>query len=193
MIDDLPDVSVFDYDTFAESTRHDFHAVVTVTLNEYIEDGLIDFSDSSWDFDSFDEEQRNRLYTKVVGRFGDREIGILPYSRWKRRFLATLNENMPALKPVYQALQDGYTPLDESGEWYKSRDIHSDFPQTQLNPETQDYASDGNDHEHELIRRGSFIDTTAKMYDYYKDPDVMMLDKLERLFMPLLTVNMNGF
>lgn len=192
-IDHLPDVDVFDYDEFAESTHHDFHAVVTVTLNEYIEDGLIDFSDASWDFDSFDDEQRNRLYSKVIGRFGYREIGILPFKRWKDRFIAVLNEFMPNVKPLYQALKDGYSPLDAGSEFFKSRDIHSDFPQTMLNGETQDYASDGTDHEHELIRRDGFADAAARLYDYYKDPDAMVLDRLERLFSPLITVNINGF
>ena len=191
--DDLPDVEVFDYDSFAESTRHDFHAVVTVTLNEYIEDGLVDFEDPSWDFDAFDIEQRNRLYRKVVGRFGYREIGVLPFKRWKARFLAVLNENMPKVLPLYQALADGYTILQTSSEYYKARDIHSDFPQTMLNGTTQDYASDGSDHEHELIRNGDFIDAAAKVADYYDDPDSILLNKLERLFMPLMTVNVNGF
>lgn len=193
IIDDLNPVDLFDYEVFAESTKHDFHAVVTVTLNEYIADGLIDFSDSSWDFDSFDDEQRNRIYTKIIGRFGDREIGILPFGRWKRRMIATLNEFMPNVMPIYQALKDGYTPMQAGGEFYKSRDIHSDFPQTMLNGETQDYASDGSDHEHELIRTGDFIDTAARLYDYYQNPDTMVLNRIERLFSPLITVNINGF
>lgn len=192
-IENLDNVGIFDYDSFADTEHHDFHAVVTETLNAYIDDGLIDFESSDWDFDSFDSEQRSRLYRKVIGRFGYREIGLLPFRRWKDRFIATLNEIMPSLKPLYQAIADGYSPLDAGGEFFKSRDIHSDFPQTMLSGTNQDYASDGTDHEHERIFRGDFVEQSQRIATYYNDVDVIALNRLERLFSPLMTVNMNGF
>ena len=38
----------------------DYHSVYSIQLCELINDGWIDFSDESWDFDSYNEEQRNR-------------------------------------------------------------------------------------------------------------------------------------
>lgn len=190
---ELEPVEGFDYEEFAESTRHDYHAVVTMQLVELINDGLVDFSKPEWDFDSYDDAQRNRLYAKVRGRFDYREIGILPYRRWQERFVAKLNEIMPKYKPLYKALADGYDPLQVGGEYYKSRDIFSEFPQTMLSGDNQDYASTGTDHEHERINRGDFIDVADRLSRYYNDVDVMILNELESLFTPLMTVNMNGF
>lgn len=188
----LNKVDVFDYDEFAELTQSDHHAVVTFTLRELVDDGLVDFSKAAWNFDAYDKAQRDRLYKKVRGRFDYREIGMLPYRRWQERFIAKLNEIMPKYKPLYKALDDGYTLLQNGSEYYKSRDIHSDFPQTMLSGENQDYASSGTDHEHERIEQGGMLDIAERLR-YYDDVDVMILNELEVMFMPLMTVNMNGF
>lgn len=189
----LNNVDIYSYDEFEESTRHDYHAVVSVQLIELINDGLVDFSKPEWDFDSYNDEQRNRLYEKVKGRFAYREIGILPYRWWKDRFIATLNEIMPKYKPLYKAIDDGYNPLQSGSEYYKSRDIYSEFPQTMLSGDNQDYASTGTDHEHERIAQGDFIDQASRLDYQYNDVDVMILNRLERLFCPLMTVNVNGY
>lgn len=185
------DIEPIDWSDVEDPAPDDYHSVVTIQLIELVNDGIVDFSDSYWDFDSYDTEQRNRIYDKVMGRFAYREIGILPIRKWHDRFIATLNEIMPKIKPLYAALDEGYSPLNSGGEFGKSRSIFSDFPQTMLG-DNQDYASNGTDREYEIIRRGDFIET-AEALQQYNDPDTMILNRLERLFSALLTVNVNGF
>lgn len=171
--------------------RPDWHSVYTIQLGELIEDGLIDFSSEEWDFDFFDEEQRDRLWKKFENRFYWRELGIEPYKRWKWELLRKLNEIMPKYKPAYQALKDGTDIFRHYGEYGKSRNIYSDFPQTLLTG-NQDYASNGTDREHEEVYLGDWMEQMAKLKDY-NDVDVMILNELESFFNCMFTVSMNGY
>jgi len=171
----------------------DWHAVYTIQLGELMEDNLIDFSSSDWDFDSFDDEQRARLWQKFAARYRWYEIGIIPPIRWHDAVISKLNEVMPKYKPLYQALKDGYNPLQEGSERNRTRGIFSEYPQTVLKPESQDYASTGNESISETIRDGSIIDKADALRNRYSDVDALILDELEYLFIPLTTANINGF
>lgn len=188
----MHDIELLDWSIIEQPAPEDYHSVITIQLIELINDGVIDFASDYWDFDFYDKEQRDRLYQKVVGRFGYREIGILPIRKWHDRFIATLNEIMPKYKPLYKALEDGYTPLQDGSEYGKSRSIFSDFPQTMLG-DNEDYASNGTDREYETIRQGNFIDTAENIANRYNDVDVLILNDLDKLFSSLFTVNINGW
>ena len=169
----------------------DYHAVYTVQLCELINANLIDFSLSEWDFDYYDEEQRNRLWKKFENRYYFREIGVLPYKRWKMEIIRKLNEIMPKYKPAYKALDDGQNILQTYGEYGKSRNVYSDFPQTLLGG-NQDYASNATDRQHEEIYTGNWVDQIAKLKTY-DDIDVMILNELETFFYSMFTSNLNGY
>lgn len=178
---------------YSEDSYPDYHAVVSIQLIELINDGVVDFNEPEWDYDYYSKDQRDRVYEKVVGRFGYREIGIIPIKEWHARFIALLNEIMPKYKPLYEALEKGVDITQVGGEYNKTRDIYSDFPQTMLSGDNQDYASTGQDHEHETIHTGAWVDVAEAIDTRYNDVDVMILNKLERMFTPLITVNMNGY
>ena len=171
--------------------EQDWHAVLTYELGELVEDGIIDFDSSEYDFDCYDSEQRQRLWQLFQTRFYFREIGIIPYRRWHMRLIGTLNEIMPKYKPLYEYIDEGNQPLAVESIYNKSRSISSDFPQTILSG-NEDYASFGNDFEHEEIRLGDYIE---KMKDTFtlRTVDSMILDELEPLFSSLITVNMNAW
>ena len=84
--------------------------------------------------------------------------------------------------------EDGNLPGHE-GEWYKSRNIFSDFPQTQLGGNS-DYASTGNDTEYERIRRADILETIERLKDY-QDVDALVLDNIEQMFSCLVSVSVN--
>lgn len=182
-----------DYEPDFGPGSSDWHAVYTIQLGELIEGGIVDFSSEEWDFDSFDDEQRNRFWEKFENRYRWYEIGIVPPYRWMQTLLAKLNEIMPKYKPLYRALKDGYNPLQEGSERRRDRAIFSEYPQTVLKPETQDYASTGNEAVSEAIRDGSIIDKALELRNRYSDVDALILDELEYLFIPLTTANINGF
>ena len=174
----------------------DFHSVYSIQLCELIENGWIDFSDETWDFDCYekfpgDVEQRNRLWKKFERRFYWREIGIIPPGRWKWELLRKLDEIMPKYKYAYKALDDGQNIFQHYGEYGKSRNIYSDFPQTMLG-NNEDYASNGTDKEHEEIYLGDWMDMMDKLKDY-NDIDIMILKELETFFSAMFTVNVNGY
>ena len=171
----------------------DWHAVYTIQLGELVESGYVDFSDPSWDFDSYDINQRNRFWKKFLARYEFYEIGLIPPLRWQKAVLAKLNEIMPKYKPLYQAVKDGYNPLQDFSERHRERDIFSEFPQTELNSAIEDYASSGNEQLYETIRDGSLIDKANAIRTRYNDIDAMILDELDYLFVQLTTANINGF
>lgn len=189
--------STFHIDDYEMLNIPDYHPVFSVQLCELINDGLIDFSDSEWDFDSYkknptDTEQRNRYWQKFEARYYYREIGLMPPGVWQHELLRKLNEVMPKYKPLYKMLDDGVNIMQKMGEYGKSRNIFSEFPQTRLAGSNQDYASNGTDREHEEIYLGDWLDTAARIKTY-DDVDVMILKEMETMFCSMFTVATNGY
>lgn len=176
-----------DWDELQDPGRPEWYAVATIQLGELLETGVISYE---WfQFDAYDEDQRARLWKKIIGRFEWREIGILPPGRWMSRFLAKLDEVMPKYKQLYKALEDGATVLGAGSEYHKARDVFSSFPQTALGGSNVDYATSGNDREHETIRDAGLLDVGERM-PLYNDVDVMILDELEPLFFGLVSTTL---
>lgn len=171
--------------------KPDFHSVYSIQLCELIEAGLIDFTKEEWNFDSYNQAQRNRLWEKFTNRYYWREIGIIPFKRWKWELLRKLNEIMPKYKPAYKALEEGQNIFQTYSEYGKSRNIYSDFPQTLLGG-NQDYASNGTDRQHEEIYLGNWMEQLEKLKTY-NDIDIMILNELETFFSAMFTVNINGY
>ena len=170
----------------------DFHAVVTISLGELVTDGWVDWSDPSWTWDAYSPEQYTRLCGMIEARYWDREIGILPPGRWKRQFLRKMNEIMPKYKQLYKLEESGLDLLQQSNTYGKSRDIHSEFPQTMLSG-NEDYASSGIDREFENVTEGDVLDKWGQIQGKWKTVDVMILEELDELFTCLLTVDMGAF
>lgn len=177
----------------------DFHAVYTVTIGELIHEGLIDFTDGTWDaqpnggiIDWYNDEQKERFWKKFEQHFYWREIGELPFKRWKWDLLARLAEVMPKYKFIYSILDGNIDPLQIENEYGKNRNIYSDFPQTMLSG-NEDYASTGNDYEYERVKDGSIFEIVDYIKNNYIDPDLALLHEVDSMFYCLLTSNVNGY
>lgn len=168
----------------------DFHAVVTVTLGELITDKWVDWTDPSWHWDAYNDEQYTRVCEKFNNHFWDREIGVLPPGSWKREVLRKFNEIMPKYKLVYQALDTGVSVLQVSDTYGKNRNVFSDFPATQIAPQNQDYASNATDNQFETFVQGDFLDKMAKIKDY-NDVDLMIINDMDSLFSCFYSVSLN--
>ena len=171
----------------------EFHSVFSIQLVELVENGVVDFDSDFWDFDSYDDAQRSRLWAKFYARYKYRELGVLPPMRWHDEVIRKLNEVMPKYKYLYKALDDGVDPFMTENRYGKSRNVFSDFPQTALGGSNQDYASNGTDREYEDITNGDFIEKADALANRYKDVDALILDELETCFSCFVTVSMNGF
>lgn len=177
-----------DWDSFEES---EFHDVTTLALGELWKDGWFDLSDESWDFPKYSQEQHDRLCRKILNHFYMRNIGVLPLGAWKREFLRTLDEVMPKYIPLYKQLDGNGGALNTSDEYYKGRNVSSDYPQTRL-AGNEDYASMGVDKQYERLHEGSVMDTAEKIHSY-DDVDLMVIKDLDPLFSCLVTVNINAW
>lgn len=169
---------------------HEYHDASSVQLGELVQGGWFDLKDKeTWNWPQYSDEQDERLRQKILNRFWNRGIGVLPPGLWKRQFLEKMAEIMPKYILMYKALDEvGSTP-GNSSEYYKSRNIFSDFPQTQLGGNS-DYASTGNDTEYERIRQADVLETLERLQSY-RDVEVMILDDLEELFSCLVSVSLN--
>ena len=169
----------------------DFHAVVTITLGELLHDGVVVWDEPEMMWDAYNDEQFWRVTKAVEERYWDREIGILPISSWKRRYVGRLNELMRKLRLAYEKL-DGANLMQRSDDFYKGRTVGSAFPATQLKPTTQDYASDAADAENERVIEGNYVEQ-ANLLKEYDDLDLQLVDYVDVLFSSLFTVNSNAF
>lgn len=174
----------------------DFHAVTTITLGELLTEGGIDWTQSQWSWrdDAYNNAQYARCCRKIENRYYDRELGVMPPSRWRRHLMRLISEFMPVLKPLYD-LADGNPGmfLADTDTWHKMRTVFSDFPATQLQP-NQDYASNATDTQYETIINGNLIDKVkAIRQGDYVDIDVLLLEHLEECFSPLWTVSINNY
>jgi hypothetical protein len=189
-----------DYDEDDDYENEDeFHSVFTIQLGELIHDGLVNFNDGTWDslqdgtpIDWYNEAQEKRLYAKLQQRYYYREIGELPYKRWKNDLLSRLAAIMPKYYLAYAALDKGVNLMQLRDIYAKHRNIYSDFPQTMLS-DNEDYASTGNDNESEEVTEGNFVSLVKSLRDSYNDPDKMILDEIDIMFNCMLTSNINGY
>ncbi len=186
-----------DFPHYTPNDTHDeYHQAMSITLGELLVPGGINWDSNEWSWreSAYNDTQYARCCRKIENRYYDREIGVLPASRWKRHFLRLTDEIMPTLKPLYAAV-DGNPDvmLSDMDTWHKMRTVFSDFPATQLS-ENQDYASNATDNQYETITNGNFMDKIMhiKQGDYV-DIDVLLLDHLEECFSPLWTVNLNNY
>lgn len=163
----------------AYEKRSDWHGSYTIPLGELIECGWLDWSEDSWNWSNFafNAETYERLTTAFNERFFDQEICITPPGVWKRKLLYKIKyELCPKYNRMYAMEEEKYcfdtvTTSDESSEastigtetfteqekrddYGKSRNIESSFPETLLSGNS-DYASTGQDSEHETIAENS--------------------------------------
>lgn len=171
---------------------NDYHAVVTIQLCELIDAGFCDELLTGWKWDKYNDEQDKRLRKKLVDHYYFREIGLTPPGIWKHEFVRKMNEIMPKYISLYKLLDESPELFGGNSEWYKGRDIFSDFPQTQLSGKNQDYATTGNDKEYQRIKQVDVIDTAKRIRDY-NDVDLMIIEDMNTMFSCLLTVNVNAY
>ncbi len=187
----MNDVQHFD-ENWSMSHRPDFHAIVTIQLCELIEADFFDLHRADWDFGpKFSTAQHFNLCNKITAHYYYREIALVPPGKWKREFLRKMNEIMPKYIPLYKALDDGIAIGSES-EYYKSRNIFSDFPQTALAGNNQDYASTGNDLEYERIKYLDPMELELRLREY-NDVDLAIIDEIEPMFSCLLSLDVDGY
>lgn len=170
--------------------KPEWHDIYTLTLSECIADGIIDFSKPEYDFNSFDDEQRNRIYDLITAKYYNFELGIVPVKLWRIELVNTLNLTMLDVMPLYQKLKDGFNPFKSETEYGKSRQVFSDFPQTRLSSKNQDYASNANDREYEIDKEGNDLDRYVMLSERFRHPDKILVESVKTCFCGLVSVTL---
>lgn len=108
-------MTAFDESEWYDEDYTDFHAKVSIQLGELIHDGLFDWeNDDSLVWDYYNREQYSRVMKKFVNRYFYRELGALPYRKWLLFYVRKMNEIMPKYKILYEALDGGMNPFQDS-------------------------------------------------------------------------------
>lgn len=176
-----------------KSEKPDFHATFSIQLCELANAGFFDLTKKSqWKFTQYSDAQHKQLCEKITAHFWFREIALTPPGIWKHEFIRKLNEIMPKYIPLYKQIDEEPALFNADSEYYKARNIYSDFPQTKLNGANGDYASTGNDTEYERIRQTNTLELAERL-KLYDDVDVLIINELEVLFSPLITVSINAY
>lgn len=173
-----------------------WNAVYTMQLGELIELGLFSWDDPAldWSAAAYDDEQYSRVCAYFIERFRYREISVEPLLQWKQLLhSAIVFELMPKYKPLYDELSSGgIIPLADKDEYYKGREIGSNYPETLL-AGNADYISTGKDEEFERVTLGNVAERLDQFVTLYRDVDNALLDELESFFICMYTANVNGF
>lgn len=173
-----------------------WNAVYTMQLGELIEMGLFSWDDPllDWSAAAYDEQQYKRVCDYFIERFRYREISVVPLLQWKRLLhSAIVYELMPKYRPLYGELAAGdIIPLADKDEYYKGREIGSNYPETLL-AGNADYISTGRDEEFERVTLGNVAERLDQYINLYRDVDNALLDELETFFICMYTANVNGY
>lgn len=114
------------------------------TLRDCVELYGMDWDETMSDYPVFDEGKREWLNTRIYEHFAYREIAQETPSDHFRLIRRTMHEMMPALNPMFSALDGeidilaGYASEAEHGS--EARQLFSATPQTQLSA-AEDYAT----------------------------------------------------
>lgn len=169
-----------------------YNSITSVTLGELYNDGYIVWDDGTWEFPKYSDKQDAQLKQKILEHYKYRDISLIPVMMWKDEFLRTMREIMPKYIYLYGLVDDSPNLLGAGSEYYKSRNVYSDFPQTQLRGANSDYASTGMDMEFERIRQDSIVDIAERLKSY-DDVDLMIIKEIEPLFSCILSMNLNAY
>lgn len=169
-------------------------AVFTITIAELVDSGIFDWKADylDWSAAAYDAEQYTRICDYFTARFWYREISMKPFQIWAQRLKTKLvYEIMPKYKHLYAAVANGLDPLASDDEIYKERRMRSDFPQTLLSGENQDYVTSGDDLESERLHYAKPLEVLSEFASTYHSIDEMLLDELECMFIGMYNANVN--
>lgn len=179
----------------APGISKEFHDSVSVSLGELIEGGFFSWNDPKFDWSgsAHSPEQFERVCKGFELAFYYREIGILPPKRWANKVLYTFEYILcPKYNRAYDALED-VNILTVSDKYGKSREVHSDYPETLLS-DNSDYLSTGRDAQHEDVETGNPVELYERFRDSWIDIDNAMISEAGRLlFSDMIAPNVNDY
>lgn len=175
-----------------DKTYTDFHSRNTIIFGSLLESGF-DWGRNDWSAYNISEEAmialRPRINEKVEDRFFFRELGMLPPGAFKKHLKSRLSEAVAKHGVLYQKIFDGLDFADVNFEEMKYRQINSEYPQAQLMPKQEDYASNAIEHAYDKKLNEKRFATFQNFYQSIEEPDGQVLKDIELCFSQLLSFN----
>lgn len=137
------------------------------------------------------DKYRLAIDARIKAMYGWRYISLHPYDRWSAMFKARLQSQVCRWAPALNALamQDGLDISDGGDVGTKAKDINSKYPQGALDPDTESYASEGDDHVRKQRTRKGQMEAFSAFDDDrtgYRDPVTAIVDSMGVLFSRLV-------
>lgn len=192
----MPDMQAFEYPDMIS----DYHAAYSLTVRELVESGYDIFGDPSWadidwpsddDASSWLSKTKSRVETKLTRYFWNAEITPRVPARWRYELTTRALLVVPKYKQVYAAFAEGASPLTAEDKYGKNRRVFSDFPATQLDQQTHDYASSADDYQYEDVTLGDIMDKMGQLSSY-NDIDAQLVREFEPCFSQMLSYTLGG-
>ena len=161
-------------------------AKYTITLGELVTSKLLDWESPIFNFESFDDEQRGRIFSKITDRYWLQEISTMPIGAWAHVLVAELNKRAPKANIMYRILRETDSFTSGGGEKKKNRLVFSDFPQNQLSG-NQDYATNANSFTESIDRLNGAEEMMRAFNNGYFDPDEYLVLGVRSCFIPILS------
>lgn len=189
--DEIPAEPYYDelYMNSGGEVFRDYHATNTIQLCELLNGGF----DLLYAY-NLNDKNIERVVELAKRRYWFREIAGSPWE-FKQDFNRILAEQMNRLKPLYELLNNAELDVRSGGSIeHKERNIHSEYPQSQIKTSGQDYASDANDTEY--IDKTNIGDLEAfqvytDLLDKYDSLDIRIVKALAVCFNPFMTSHIN--
>lgn len=169
----------------ADKTETDWHSKNTIIFGSLLDDDY-DWGKNDWKCYTLSDAAlaivRPRINQKIEDRYRYRELGVLPIRRFKDNLVRNINDAMAAQGYLYEEIYKGLDITNNGSSLVKERDIHSNFPQSQLAPTTQDYATSSVEKGQETINSGNQIKAIEAFYKAFNEPDAAVLDYINVCF-----------
>lgn len=174
-----------------DSATPEYHSSFSISYGELCDKGLITWGENGWNWNAFNDEQKERIIAQMYRKFYSFEINAFPFKIWKMNFLQCLEETQAKLNYWYKVYDD-INPLYKVDEWEKKREVTSDFPQALLSDSNADYVSGGKDYERETIKNENLMEMLSSLKTF-KDVDETFLSIVEnKCFTCLGTLKFNS-
>lgn len=148
------------------NVNSDWHDAFSVTLGELMEQGFDPYGDTLWTTAKwYSDDVRSSWESIFALHYKHYEIGVMPPRVWRDHLTARVLETAPKWWPWYRWLDNGGDWTVAEDVWEKNRNLFSDFPQTLLKPEEEDYAANANDYQGERMRRGNMVELLRQWRD----------------------------
>jgi hypothetical protein len=163
----------------------DWHSKNTLIFGSLLDDDY-DWGKDKWTCYNLSDEAlaivRPRINQKIEDRYRYRELGVLPIRRFSDNLIRNISDVMATQGYIYEEIFKGLNITNNGTTLVKERDIHSNFPQSQLAPTTEDYATSSTEKGQETTISGNQIKAIDAFNKAFNEPDAVVLDYISVCF-----------